>query len=91
MKSKLLQLFSYVTVIAILLSGCANEQRESRSKTPALSSSETKQAADNSSVSDISSDTEKGSPAAGNKSVPNQTDSSLPGTNSQNKPDCNIG
>lgn len=43
------RLFSCVTVIAILLSGCASGQRESSFEPPALSSSETTQAADDSS------------------------------------------
>lgn len=58
MKSKLLQLFFCVTVIAILLSGCASGQRESSSETPVLSGSETTQATDDSAISDMSSDTE---------------------------------
>lgn len=41
MQSKLLQLFSCITVIAILLSGCASEQRDSSSETSVLSNSET--------------------------------------------------
>lgn len=49
MKTKFLQLFSCFTVIAILLSGCASRQRESNSEPPVLSSSETTQAADDSS------------------------------------------
>ena len=48
MKSKFLQLFSCVTVISILLSGCASGQRESSSEAPALSGSETTQSGDNS-------------------------------------------
>ena len=48
MKSKLLQRFSCVTVIVILLSGCSGGQRESRSEAPEFSSSETTQALDNS-------------------------------------------
>lgn len=48
MKSKFLQLFSCVTVIAILLWGCASGQRESSSEAPALSGSETTQSGDNS-------------------------------------------
>ncbi len=91
MKSKLLQLFSCVTVIAILLSGCASGQRDSNSEAPTLSGSETTQAADDSSVSNISSDTEKESSMDENESVPNQTDSSLSGTNSQNKSDVSSG
>lgn len=60
MKSKLLQLFTYVTVIAILLFGCSGRQNNSSTETSLPSSSETTQTAN---------------------------DSSLPGTNSQNKPD----
>ena len=70
MKPKSLQLFSCVTVIAILLSGCASGQRESNFEVPALSGSETTQAADNSSVRDIGSDTEKESSTISNESIP---------------------
>lgn len=58
MKIKLLQIFSCATVIAILLSGCAGEQRESSSEAPVLSSSETIQATDDSFISDMDFDTE---------------------------------
>lgn len=91
MKTKLLQLFSCVTVIAILLSGCASGQRESSSEASALSGSETTQAADNSPSTDINSGTEKESSTTGSESVPNQADSSLSGTNSQNKSDVSSG
>lgn len=91
MKTKLLQLFSCVTVIAILLSGCASEQKESSSEAPTLSSSETTQTADDSSSTDISSDTEKESSTTGSESASNQTDSSLPKINSQNKSDVSSG
>lgn len=70
MKSKLLQLFSCVTVIAILLSGCASGQRESSSEAPALSGSEITQAADDSSMSDMGFDTEKESSTISNESTP---------------------
>lgn len=91
MKSKLLQLFSYVTVIAILLSGCSGGQNGSSTETLLPLSSEITQTANDSSISDMSSDTEKENSTAGNASAPNQTDSSLPGTNSQNKPDVSSG
>lgn len=89
MKTKLLQLFSCVTVIAILLSGCASGQRESSSEAPALSGSETIQVDDDNSVSDISSDTEKESSTADNESAPNsQNKSDVPsgGVTSDNCP-----
>lgn len=70
MKSKLLQLFSCVTVIAMLLSGCASGQRESSSEAPALSGSETTQAADDSSMSDMGFDTEKESSTISSESTP---------------------
>lgn len=70
MKSKLLQLFSYVTVIAILLSGCAGGQRKSSSEAPVLSGSETTQAADDSSMSDMGFDTEKERSTISNESTP---------------------
>lgn len=85
MKSKLLQIFSYVTVIAILLSGCSGGQNGGSTETLLPSSSETTQTANGSSISDMSSDTEKENSTAGNASAPNQTDSSLSGINSQNK------
>ena len=75
MKSKLLQLFSCVTVITILLSGCAGEQRDSSSEVPVLSGSETAQAADDSAVGDMSSDTEDS--GTDNEIASNETDSSL--------------
>lgn len=59
MKSKLLQLFSCVTVTALLLTGCTRGQKNSRSEVPVPSGSETTQAADGSSVSDMGSKTEK--------------------------------
>ena len=74
MKSKLLQLFSYVTVIAILLSGCSGGQNGSSTETLLPSSSETTQGTDSSSSADISSDTE--SSAAGNEFGSNKTDNS---------------
>lgn len=58
MKTKFLKLFSCVTVIAIFLPGCASGQRESSSETPVLLSSETTQATDDSSISDMGFDTE---------------------------------
>lgn len=70
MKSKLLQLFSCVTVIAMLLSGCASGQRESSSEAPALSGSETTQAAVDSSMSDMGFDTEKESSTISSESTP---------------------
>lgn len=70
MKAKLLQLFSCVTVISILLSGCASGQRESGSETPALSGSETTQAAVDSSMSDMGFDTEKESSTISSESTP---------------------
>lgn len=91
MKSKLLRLFSCVTVIAILFSGCAGRQNGSNTETSLPSSSETTQTADDSSIGDMSSDTEKENSTAGNASAPNQTDGYLPGTNSQNKPDVSSG
>lgn len=91
MKLKLLQLFSCVIAAAILLSGCAGGQRESRSEAPAHSGSETAQAADDSFFTDISSGTEKESSAAGIGSVPDQTGSSLSGAISQDKPDVSSG
>lgn len=57
MKTKFLKLFSCVTVIAIFLPGCASGQRESGSETPVLLSSETTQATDDSSISDMGFDT----------------------------------
>lgn len=75
MKSKLLRLFSCVTVITILLSGCAGEQRDSNSKVPVLSGSETVQAADDSDINDMSSDTEDS--GADNEIASNKTDSLL--------------
>lgn len=70
MKSKFLQLFSCVTVISILLSGCASGQRESSSEAPALSGSETTQAAVDSSMSDMGFDTEKESSTISSESTP---------------------
>lgn len=75
MKSKLLKLFSCVTVITILLSSCAGEQRDSSSEVPALSGSETAQPADDSVVSDMSSDAEDS--GTDNEIASNETDSSL--------------
>lgn len=69
MKSKFLQLFSCVTVISILLSGCASGQRESSSEAPALSGSETTQAAVDSSMSDMGFDTEKESSTISSEST----------------------
>lgn len=71
MKIKLLQVFFCVTVIAILLSGCASGQRESSSETPVLSSSETTQATDDSSISDMGFDTENST--VDNEIVSNKT------------------
>jgi len=56
--------------MAIFLSGCASGQRESSSKASTLSSNETTQVVDNSSVSDMSSDTEKESFTISNESNP---------------------
>lgn len=69
MKSKFLQLFSCVTVISILLSGCASGQRESSSEAPALSGSEITQAAVDSSMSDMGFDTEKESSTISSEST----------------------
>lgn len=56
MKTKLLQLFSCFTVIAILLSGCASGQNDSDTETSIPPISETTQGTDSSSSADISSD-----------------------------------
>lgn len=74
MKSKLLRLFSCVTVIAILLSGCTSGQNGSDTETSIPPISETTQGTDSSSSADISSDTE--SAAAGNEFGSNKTDNS---------------
>lgn len=70
MKYKLLQLFSCVTVIAILLSGCSSGQRENSSEAPEFPGSEIIQAADSSSPDDTSSDTEKEIYTISNESTP---------------------
>lgn len=74
MKSKLLRLFSCVTVIAILLSGCTSGQNGSDTETSIPPISKTTQGTDSSSSADISSDTE--SAAAGNEFGSNKTDNS---------------
>lgn len=94
MKIKLLQLFSCVTVIAILSSGCASGQRESSSEAHALSSSETTQAADDSSMSDMGFDTEKESSTISNEStlpVSQQNDNSTTEENTVEKMTLQIG
>lgn len=87
MRSKFLQLFSCVAVMAILLSGCASEQRKSSSETPAPSIIETTQAANDSSVSDTSSNTEKESPTANNESASNSETNTVASDNHSNSPD----
>lgn len=84
MRSKFLQLFSCVAVMAILLSGCANGERESRSETSAPSISEITQAANDSSVSDTSSNTEKESPMTNNESAPNAETNTVTSDNRPN-------
>lgn len=74
MKSKLLRLFSCVTVIAILFSGCTSGQNGSDTETSIPPISETTQGTDSSSSADISSDTENS--AAGNEFGSNKTDNS---------------
>ncbi len=94
MKSKLLQLFSCVTVIAILLSGCASGQRESSSEAPALSGSEITQATDDSSMSDMGFDTEKESSTISNESTPSvsqKNDNSTTEENTVEKMTLQIG
>lgn len=94
MKSKLLQLFSCVTVISILLSGCASGQRESSSEAPALSGSETTQAAVDSSMSDMGFDTEKESSTISSESTPSvsqKNDNSTTEENTVEKMTLQIG
>lgn len=94
MKPKLLQLFSCVIVMAIFLSGCASGQRESSSEASTLSSNETTQAVDGSSVSDMSSDTEKESFTISNESNPlvsQQNDNSAMEENTVEKMTLQIG
>lgn len=94
MKSKLLQLFSCVTVIAILLSGCASGQRESSSEAPALSGSEITQATDDNSMSDMGFDTEKESSTISNESTPSvsqKNDNSTTEENTVEKMTLQIG
>lgn len=94
MKSKLLQLFSCVTVIAILLSSCASGQRESSSEAPALSGSEITQATDDSSMSDMGFDTEKESSTISNESTPSvsqKNDNSTTEENTVEKMTLQIG
>ena len=94
MKSKLLQLFSCVTVIAILLSGCSSGQRESSSEVPEFPSSEIIQAADSSSSADTSSDTEKEIYTISNESTPpvsQQNDNSTMEENTVGKMTLQIG
>lgn len=74
MKPNILQLFSCVTVIAILSSSCANGQNGSDTETSIPLISETTQGTDSISSADISSDTE--SSAAGNEFGSNKTDNS---------------
>ena len=85
MKRKLFSVFACIVAFTIILSGCAGRQNGSSTETSLPPSSETTQTADDSSISDMSSDTEKENSTAGNSSAPNQTDSSLSGINSQNK------
>lgn len=91
MKPKFLELFSCITVVAILLLGRANGQKDSSFEVPVLSGNEITQATSDSSINDISSDTEKGSSTTDNESATNRTDSSLSRTNSQNKSDASSG
>jgi len=94
MKSKLLQLFSCVTVIAILLSGCSSGQRESGSEAPEFPSSEIIQNADSSSSADTSFDTEKEIYTIGNEStspVSQQNDNSTMEENTVGKMTLQIG
>ena len=78
MKPKLGQLFSCIAVLVLLLSGCAGGQKERRPEISVLLNSETTQAADGDSVSDIGSKTEKESSASRGTSFdfPDNTDSS---------------
>lgn len=94
MKSKSLQLFSCVTVIAILLSGCAGGQRESSFEASAFSGSETTQAADDSSMSNMVFDTEKESSTISSESTPpasQQNDNSITEENTVEKMTLQIG
>ncbi len=94
MKSKLLQLFSGVIVMAILLSVCVRGQSESSSKAPALLGSETTQAVDDSSISDMGFDTEKESSTISNESTPpvsQQNDNSTTEENTVEKMTLQIG
>ena len=94
MKPKLLQLFSGVIVMAVLLSGCVRGQSESSSEAPALFGSETTQAADDSSISDMGFDTEKASSTISNESsslVSQQNDNSTTEENTVEKMILQIG
>ncbi len=94
MKPKLLQLFSGVIVMAVLLSGCVRGQSESSSEAPALFGSETTQAADDSSISDMGFDTEKESSTISNESsslVSQQNDNSTTEENTVEKMILQIG
>ncbi len=94
MKPKVLQLFSCVAVIAILLSGCSSGQRESSSEAPEFPSSEIIQNADSSSSDDTSSDTEKEIYTISNESTPpvsQQNDNSTMEENTVGKMTLQIG
>lgn len=94
MKPKLLQLFSGVIVMAVLLSGCVRGQSESSFEASALFGSETTQAADDSSISDMGSDTEKESSTISNESsslVSQQNDNSTTEENTVEKMILQIG
>lgn len=91
MKRKLFSVFACIVAFTIILSGCAGRQNGSNTETSLPSSSGTTQGTDSSSSADISSDTEKENSTASNASASNQTNGSLPGTNSQNKPDVSSG
>lgn len=91
MKRKLFSVFACIVAFTIILSGCAGRQNGSNTEISLPSNSGTTQGTDSSSSADISSDTEKENSTASNASAPNQTNGSLPGTNSQNKPDVSSG
>lgn len=91
MKRKLFSVFACIVAFTVILSGCAGRQNGSSTETSLPPSSETTRTANDSSAGDMSSDTEKVNSTASNSSAPNQTDGSLPETNSQNKPDVSSG
>ena len=94
MKPKVLQLFSCVAVIAILLSGCSSGQREGSSEAPEFPSSEIIQNAGSSSSDDTSSDTEKEIYTISNESTPpvsQQNDNSTMEENTVGKMTLQIG